>query len=181
MPYVVRHTMSPQYDIQRNWSAWIGAYADTAYDLVRFCIPESASICRDLARAVGVDYKRVDDGDITSISDLWEWSDIEDEDEFKNLVVEHCNLDLRFNEAWGKWQLCHHEGLSCYNLETEDEDGEYSEETAADAIVEATKKAETFPWHGFGHQTVGAVRYIVQISDTLHLFWCEDVCREDDF
>ena len=79
------------------------------------------------------------------------------------------NGDVRLNEAWGRWQIVHHDGLSCYALDAEDE---------AEAVAEATEKADHLDWFGFGDCTVGTVRLVARINETLCVFECHDVTGE---
>jgi hypothetical protein len=172
MCYVVRHTYTPEYDTRRLWSAWIGLHGETKISLLEDVF-EYTPISRGVVNACGVDYYLVESGYVTDLNELYRESDIDPRDEFNRLVVEAVEdegeLDLRLNEAWGRWQLCHHEGLACWLLDAEDE---------AEAIAEATAHQESFEWAGFGYSTRGTVRHVAQINETLHLFWCDEVDGE---
>lgn len=167
MPFVVRNTFDPRYDVKRNWSAWIYPNADTAYGVADLVIGNEP-ITRDLADVMGIDYQLVCDGYIVNLDDLWKHSEIECRSSFEQLVVQNCGLDIRFNESFQKWQHCHHEGLSCWRLESDTQEG---------AIAEAA--SSSYDWYGFGDQTVGSVRYVAAVNETLHIFWCEDVRTEE--
>lgn len=146
MPYVVRHTFSPDYDIQRNWSGWIGGAWDSYESAIQDLSEESPLF--------------------GSLRDNEKYENLSDE-ELLEVVAEREQFDVRYNEAYGKWQHVHHDGLSCFELEAETEE---------EAIAEA--EAREFEWHGFGRSTSGEVRLIKKITNTLYLFWAEDTKPE---
>ena len=162
--YVVRNTLNAAADIQRNWSAWIGQDAETREALIDMLL-DAGDISVEPSwfglrrRDLPTDY---------DTNDIYQAADVADWDEFLAVVVENADVDIRYNDAWGRWQHVHHDGLSCYAL---------TAETESEAVEQAT--AGTFPWHGFGDCTVGTVRVVRQITDTLWLFECDAVTRED--
>jgi hypothetical protein len=144
MPYVVRNTFSPQYDVTRNWSAWIGGNWDSiekAYE--------------DIAD---------DNGDLFRLAERY--PDL-DEDEIVEMLLEKDAYDVRWNEAYQKYQHVHHDGLSCWKLEAESE---------TEAITEAQNGV--FEWHGFGESTCGNIRLVRHIKDNLYLYECDDTTPE---
>jgi 3-deoxy-D-arabino-heptulosonate 7-phosphate (DAHP) synthase class II len=175
MPYVVRNTFSPEYDIRRNWSGWMAFQSDTAYGIAsQLYEARQVEITRDLARACQVDWELVTDGYVADLDDLWDYSEIEDREQFEQTVLEAAGLDIRYHEVAQTWLWCHHEGLSCWRLEAE---------TEADALAEiAARRREKSAfawWHGDGDTTIGSVHHICQIDETLYLFWCEEVAVEE--
>lgn len=97
MPYIVRNTFTPEADIDRNWSAWIGGAWST-----------EAQALAALAEETPLYGRLMDEGRL-------------DEDEVIERVLASEDFDVRYNAAYGKWQHVHHDGLSCYALEAETE------------------------------------------------------------
>lgn len=126
--FVVRNTLTPEADIERGWSAWIGREWNSQTEALR-----------DLA---------------------------------VEAMNEHEAFDVRFNESYGRWMHVHHEGLSAWLLDAE---------TETEAWTEAREGAaqDRFPWYGFGVATVGTVRLVGHVADTLYLFECDDVTEEE--
>lgn len=99
MPYVIRNTMTPEYDIERNWSAWIYGAWDTEAQALQSLAEDSA---------LYDDYRD-------------RYPDLEGS-EILEKIIDTAQYDVRYNKAYGKWQHVHHEGLSCYELEAETEE-----------------------------------------------------------
>lgn len=93
--YVARFTECPEYDVRRNWSAWIGS-ADTIEALVEIANP----LVRD---------------------DFEEQSDVADYDEYLELEADKLNMDIRLHEYYGEYVNVHHAGLSAWGLSATDE------------------------------------------------------------
>lgn len=110
MPYVVRNTFTPEYDIERNWSAWIGGAWDTREAALRSLAEDSPRYSEFLDRYYGQ----------------------LDENEIIERIIEAEQFDVRHNRAYNKWQHVHHEGLSCYELEAETEAGAWEEARAGE-------------------------------------------------
>jgi hypothetical protein len=91
MPYVVRNTFSPDYDIRRNWSAWMDGVWDSREEALYDLAEESPTFSKLQER-----YSPLDDNEIIQ------------------KVIEQKDFDVRYNEVYKKWQHVHHEGLSCY-------------------------------------------------------------------
>ena len=180
MPYVVRNTLDPEYDIRRDWSAWMGHMYDSEYQAMDYCIPGHAEISRDLVRAVDADWDIFREPG-RDLNDLWNYCAIEDRAEFERIVVEHaedCDLYLRFHEGASKWMLVHHEGLSCWDLCVDDEEVDDVEAIQIAQSILEEKPQEAFPWYGFGQSTRGKVRHVAKLDQHLHVFWSEDTCSE---
>lgn len=105
MPYVVRNTFTPEYDIERNWSAWIGGAWDTEDQALHDLAEESPL------------YSKYQDHYYGRL----------DEQEIIEKIIEQEQFDVRFNRAYGKWQHVHHDGLSCYELAAETEEEAWEE------------------------------------------------------
>jgi hypothetical protein len=150
--YVARYSFNPEYDAVRNWSAWIGVEGET---------PEDVAL--QIADVVDHPSMLTDE---TGERVFWE-------DAPEALKVEWVldNEDIRYHEAAGKWMHVHHEGLSCWSLDAE---------TLDEAIEEAREKDESgeIEWGGFGQCTVGNVKYVASVNDTLHIFECDYVTSE---
>ncbi len=143
MQYVVRVTLDPAADIARGWSGWQGMVYDSLADAAE-----------DL---------------IADLDEIWESSSFEDYGDFCVDQLHRQGLDVRMDEPLGKWRLVHHGGLSCYALDTEDEQ-------------EAWELARAGRWDGTGEAeyTIGEVRWIGEVDPEwhLHLFACERTGRE---
>lgn len=148
--YVARYTFNPQYDATRNWSGYQEPTAKKLETLVEMLI--EYGWVKLSARLENA---------------YWE----EGVEAVQDYVLD--NVDIRFHEAAGVWCVCHHEGLSCWRLRSE---------TLAEAIEEARQldEAGAIQWGSFGDVTVGAVRYVASVSETLHIFECEGVEKEND-
>lgn len=99
MPYVVLNTFSPEYDIQRNWSAWIYSAWNTREEALYDLAQESPKF-----------------------SALQERHSHLDDDEIIQKVIDQEDFDVRYNTAYKQWQHVHHEGLSCYELKATTEE-----------------------------------------------------------
>lgn len=99
MPYVVRNTFSPDYDVERNWSAWIGGDWATEEEALADLAEQSPLYNDYLDRYPGLD-----------------------EDEIIAKIIDQEDFDVRYNAAYGRWQHVHHEGLSCYELNADTEE-----------------------------------------------------------
>jgi hypothetical protein len=162
MSYVVRFTKNPQYDIQRNWSAWMGMEWDTRREAIVENL-ELSGVSED------------------AVEDSWEaWQNEalrayhvrnhSDYDAFLEDMADDHNIDVRYHEGTKTWMVVHHDGLSVFPL---------GAESAEDAIKEA--ECKNFSWSGFGHQTLGKIEFVATINEEecLHLFWCEDTMPEN--
>lgn len=154
--FVARFTLTPEYDIQRNWSAWMGMDFETQEEA----------------------YEAVAEQQINEeIYEMWEkWQDEDyqtwhkrDHDSWIDFLQDKVNADIRFNEVWNRWQVVHHDGLSCWILDAE---------SVEDAVTEA--KQSNLVWYGFGSHTVGKVSYVCAVEgiEHLHIFECEDTSVE---
>jgi hypothetical protein len=148
--FVARYTAFPRYDEARNWS---GYQEPTA---------KSAEVLADML----IDYGHVKLPQ--RLANAY-WNG--DSDEAIQWVLD--NYDIRYHEAAGVWCLCHHEGLSCWrlNASTVEEAVEEARQMDADCLIQ---------WGNFGDRTVGQVRYVASVSETLHIFECDDVERETE-
>lgn len=158
---VARYTFSPEHDVKRNWSAWIGQEYDTGEDAIEGALLERGVDEYELE-------SRWEDWQDTEFRP-WHHRDYDDYTEFLRDQADDAGVDVRYNEAYGKWQLVHHEGLSVWPLSATNTD---------DALSELY--ASTPDWHGFGSRTVGKVNYLGPVSgiDNLHMFEAEDVAPE---
>jgi hypothetical protein len=171
MTYVVRNTYNPEYDVIRNWSAWIGHTNKDLYSLVDSCVPDVTSISRAICNRVGAEWETFQDGGY-NLSDLWNYCSIEDRDEFETIIKENydeLDLDIRFHEFAQEYMLVHHDGLSCYTLEAETE-----EEAVKEVQDKLKNNIMAFPWCGFGDTTEGSVKFVMSICETLHIFECKE-------
>ena len=150
--YVARHTYSPEYDIERNWVGWMSDAWDSEEEAMDDIVYDHPKYEEFLDRFL----LRYDAE--TAYQKTYE------------AIAE--TVDVRFNEVYGKWQHVHHEGLSCWLLESE---------TEAEAVAEATANASAYDWCGFGEQTIGKVRFVKRITTSLCVFECEDTKPESDF
>lgn len=153
MQYVARFTFDPQYDIQRNWSAWWMQW-DSEKMALRDEL-ESAGIDATEAYEQAIEAGRIDEE--TTLID------------FMRNLAEREGIDIRYHNGAGKWMKVHHEGLSCFALEADND---------ADALAEAaTAKLD---WAGFGMATVGNVRHVGAVEGVanLHVFVCDRVIQE---
>lgn len=157
--YVARNTFTPEYDTERNWSAWIG----NAWESQEEGIIDQLEVAGIDSEELESRWERWQDAE----HNTWHHRDTESYIDFLSDLASDNGIDIRFNEKYGKWQLVHHEGLSCYRLEAE---------SLEEAVAEA--KAGEFPWHGFGDMTIGTVKYVASVTDTLHIFECDDACVE---
>lgn len=93
--------------------------------------------------------------------------DDNDDEVVARVIEDDGPADVRYHEANRRWYHVHHEGLSCYVL---------TAETEAEAWDEA--RGGDYDWTGFGEATVGSVRLVGQVGETLHLFECDAVTDE---
>ena len=150
--FVARYSFNPEYDAIRNWSAWIGVEGDT---------PEA--VARLIADVVEHPSMLTDE---TGERVAWE-----DAPEALKVAYVLDNEDIRYHEVASKWMHVHHEGLSCWSLDAETLDEAIEEAREKDALGE-------IEWGGFGQCTVGKVKYVASINETLHIFECEYVTSE---
>lgn len=155
--FVARFTFSPEYDVQRNWSGWMGV--DFATELEAYEFVAEHNIDSD---TLNEKWEKWQDEDHAT----WHHRDHSNRLDFLQDVV---NVDIRYNEVWGRWQIVHHNGLSCFSLDAE---------TVEDAVSEA--KTSNFGWFGFGQSTEGKVKYVCPVDgvDYLHIFECEYASNE---
>jgi len=88
--FVARYTNNPEGDIQRGWSGFMGAEAETVQKFVALFI-----------------YDAPEDADEMSDDALLDW------------LLDTHDIDLRYDEALGAWRQVHHDGLSCWPLDAE--------------------------------------------------------------
>lgn len=158
--YVTRFTFTPAYDIQRNWSAWMGE----AWDNEEEALTETLETVGVLAEDIEERWEKWQDVEWHT----WHYRETESFiDCLRDLASDH-NVDVRFNEVYCRWQHVHHDGLSCWPL---------AAETEIEAMAEAA--ARSFSWTGFGHRTLGNVRHVCALGNDLHLFECADTTPED--
>lgn len=154
--FVSRYTFNPQYDVERNWTGWIGRSWDS--------LSEAAEELVDTEELETAWEKWQDGGWQT-----WYYRDTEDYDEFCEYILAENGERVEFHKVFGKYLLYHHDGLACWPLRAE---------TAKAAVAEAqTNPGE---WHGFGDQTIGNVRYVCAVPgiEHLHIFECDDTMPE---
>ena len=155
--FVARFTLTPEYDIKRNWSAWMGMDFATELEAYEFIAEQQV------------------DSDV--LDEKWErWQDEEhatwhhrDHSSRLDFLQDTVNADIRYNEEWNRWQIVHHDGLSCWPLDSVTVEGAVSE--AQNAGLD---------WYGFGSSTIGKVRYVCSVDgvEFLHIFECEDTSVE---
>lgn len=96
MAYVVRNTLTPKYDCNRNWSGWIGMDYESEIEAIEeniHSINVKPSWFGLNARDLGDDY--VND-------DVWNACDLEDWNAFLQVVADYQeDVDIRLNLAWG--------------------------------------------------------------------------------
>jgi len=150
--FVARYSFNPEYDARRNWSAWIGVEGDTPEAVARLIadVVERPSMLTD---------------------ETGERVDWEDAPEALKIAYVLDNEDIRYHEVAGKWMHVHHEGLSCWSLDAETLDEAIEEARTLDARGE-------IEWGGFGDRTVGKVKYVASVNETLHIFECDYVTSE---
>ena len=156
MAYVARFTVTPEYDVARNWSAWMGM--DYATQLEAY---ESVAEQKDQDLMESAWEKWQDEDHNT-----WHYRNHESRLDF---LQDEIDVDIRFNEAFGRWQIVHHDGLSCWSLDSE---------TIERAVSEAQNAG--LNWYGFGQNTVGKVLYVCDVPgiEYLRIFECDDVEEE---
>jgi len=158
---VARFTFTPEKDIERGWSGWIGedwpSFEEAAIELLATYTEIDEDVLDDL-------WEEWQDPDWHS----WHHRDLDSYDEFLQDLLEENEIEVSFNEAWKRWQHVHHAGLSCWALEAS---------TFEEAVEEAKGSAQ---WHGFGDATEGRVKYLgpVEGEANLHIFECESVSPE---
>lgn len=159
MLYVTRFTFNPTYDIQRDWSGWMGEDWDTEEEAILAVLETVGILAEDIE-------KRWENWQDESWHP-WHHRDVESyTDCLRDMASDH-DVDVRFNEVYARWQHVHHDGLSCWPLKAE---------TLDEARAEAA--ARCFSWDGFGHRTLGNVRHICALGDDLHIFECDDTMPE---
>lgn len=178
---VVRNTFTPREDVERGWSGWMGDGWASQEEAIASLVDSNDITVepqwfglrhRDIIERFGGDF---------TWQDVLQASELE-EDEFYRVVAQRSDADIRYNRAWDRWQLVHHEGLSCYSLDIDGENYTSVEDMVAAGLNEADagKAEDRFQWFGFGDQTSGKVSYVCPVSGDLHLFWCEETWREND-
>ena len=158
--YVTRYTLTPHYDIQRDWSGWMGDGFDSEVEGLEFVLEQAGVAGEDLDER----WENWQDEDWRP----WHHRDTESYIDFLRDLASDHDIEVAYNEAWGRWQHVHHSGLSCWPLEAE---------TLEEALAEAASRS--FDWSGFGHRTLGKVVYVCALGDDLHLFECDDTTPED--
>ena len=147
--YVARYTFDPKYDARRRWTGYISPQGET---------PEALA------------EKLLDLRMVTLPQRLWDAWEMGQRDEAIAYVLEH--EDIRYHEGAEQWLLVHNpRGLSCWPLEAETVEEAIAEARALDADGR-------IEWCGWGHVTIGDVRHVAAVSDTLHIFAVDDTMRE---
>lgn len=143
MTLVARFTNNPTGDIERGWSGYMG---------MGFKTPQEA-----------VDWFWTGDDDI-------EPAEMTDEEAI-DWLADYNNTDLRLDAQCGLWRSCHHDGLSCWSLESTTDTG---------AIIEARLMSQSgeIGWGDFGWATVGSVRLVAHVCGDLYIFECDDIKGE---
>jgi hypothetical protein len=168
--FVARFTFDPRYDIERDWSAWIGEEWENKNEAIEELLNQSGIDNDDLEER----WSKWQDESWHS----WHHRDTDDYDEFLDDIAEEYNIDVRYNKSYGKWQHVHHSGLAVWDL------GDVN--SPEDAVAKAQESG--LQWHGFGDQTEGEVRYVGPVPgiDNLHIFeaertWAEPEVYEKSF
>ena len=161
MTYVARFTNDPKADMERGWSGWMGHQWPTL---------ESAL---NAVAAENIQEEALEERQMRWMNTWGEqYADFEF---FKQQYFEELaeTMSLRFAEPLSMWRAVHHEGLSCWSLQSS---------TAVEAIAEARTLAESrkIGWGGFGQVTFGAVTLVAPVEgvDDLYVCECEDVGDE---
>lgn len=147
--------MNIEGDLKRGWSAWMGRAA-TLKNLVE----NDASI---------------DENDLAE-----RWEEYQDEcgdadyDEFLYSYCENHRKDFvpmfdEFAPTGYQWCWWHHDGLSCYRLDAENE---------TDALAGAAQWDTSGFAGGFGSATQGKVRLVATLENYWHLLECDDTMPE---
>lgn len=83
------------------------------------------------------------------------------------------NADIRYHEVAQVWLHVHHaSSLSCWPLEADNEHDAIEEARRLDAGGE-------IEWCGWGHRTLGVVRFVARVNDDLAVFECDDTAPEN--
>jgi hypothetical protein len=157
---MARWTRNPQYDVERDWTGFMGHAWNTKNEAVE-----------EIAQQAGID-----------VEERWEnWRDpdwrshhIREHDNYGEFIAdlaEEIEADVRYHEMAGQWVQVHHEGLEGYYLDA----GTLREalKEIADAVTEAGGIDAVYPWSGIGDTTEGEnIRYLGAVPgyEDLHLF-----------
>lgn len=149
MAYVIRTTRNPEYDIQRNWSAWMGdGYGS-----------EISAIEDVLLLVAGVDAQDAFDAQ-------------EREDDYETFLRDLANrhdVDVRYHEIAQRWMHVHHDGLSVYVLDAD---------TEVEARAAAATHGAHFSGDGQRTIGTVEYLGVVNPDENIHLFRCEDWAKE---
>lgn len=130
--------------------------------IIRYTTNPVADIERGWSGWMGMDYATLAE----AAEELCQEYDLT-EDEAETLL-ERRNHDVRWDVNCKRYRAVHHDGLSCYALEADDE---------AAAWDEARTQATGIPT-GEGDMTEGAVSHLGRIADHWHLFRCKSTWTE---
>lgn len=149
MPYVIRTTRNPEYDIQRNWSAWMGdGYSNEIIALEDVLLLVASMDAQDAFNA----QEREDNYEV-----------------FLRDLANRYNVDVRYHEVACRWMHVHHDGLSVYALHAQTEN---------EARIEATSHGAHFSGDGQRTIGKVQYLGVVNADKNIHLFFCEDFINE---
>ena len=140
---VVRFSKNIQADVKRNWSAWMNTRTENLAEFIQVCLDHCWS-----EKA----------------------SELQDEENYQEaLEIFEELLDIRIDG--NQYAIVHHDGLSCFGLEAEEE---------KEAITEAEEFVENFDMSFFvnGDKTLGEIKIIKEISENWYLLEVEDFTTE---
>lgn len=158
MVYVARFSDNIEADIRRGWSAWMGSWEQDLQDALEFCGVTAEQIDEAWEHWQDPDWHP------------WHHRDTADREEFLLDLAETEGHDVRFDSATELWAAVHHDGLSCFRLEAEDEDA---------ALDELAELAESVVSFALGDMTDGSVRLVYSRGDGWHLLETEEVWAEN--
>jgi len=142
MAYAVRFSTRIQEDIKRGWSAWMNTRTENLVEFLQICLDHC-------------------------------WSEkaneLQDKEEYEEaLEIFEELLDIRMDG--NSYAITHHDGLSCFGLEAEEEN---------EAIEEAENFVKNFDdSFAIGEMTIGEIKIIKEIQDGWYLLETEDFTAE---
>ncbi len=142
MAYAVRFSTRIQEDIKRGWSAWMNTRTENLAEFVQICL----NFCWNEKA-----------------------SNLQDEERYEEVLeIYEDILDIRMDG--NQYAIVHHEGLSCFGLEAEEEE---------EAIEEAVEFVNNFDGSfAIGEMTIGEIKIIKEIQDGWYLLETEDFTAE---
>jgi hypothetical protein len=142
---VVRYGTGIQADIERGWSAWMNTRTSDLHKFIGKC-EDFYSSCFESSK----------------------YESLETDEEKLEYFEE--KIDVRFDDSTNEYAICHHDGLSVFELESD---------TVEEAEIEAAEKINQITIGWFGSATVGEVTIIKEISENWYLLECDDCVREN--